>query len=117
MDYEVKPLPVVVGVGDWGEGLLMVVVKLADADWQPMEPTREELPGHESVPDSRHNDIYDTVIEILDTRLGTVLARTRVDESVVGLVGRDGFCTYAEHSEFGEPKYVVWSVALAGHPR
>lgn len=117
VDFEVRPLPVIVGVGDWGDGLLMVVVRLADADWQPIQPTIEELPGHESIPATREDDLYDTVIEVLDTRLGTVLARTRVDEKVVGLVGRDGFCTYAEHSDLGEPKYVVWSVELLGHNR
>ena len=118
MDNEVRPMPVIVGVRDWGDGLLMVVVRLADADWQPIQPiARENLPGHESIPFSRQDDLYDTVIEVLDARSGTVLARTRVDESVVGLVGRDGFCTYAEHSELGEPKYVVWSVALAGYSR
>ena len=54
------------------------------------------------------------MIEILDTRSGTVLARTRVDANVLGLVEGDGFYSYAEHSELGEPKYVVWSVALSG---
>ena len=117
-DFEVRPLPVIVGVGDWGDGLLMVVVRLADANWQPIQAiAHEDLPGHESVPDSRQDDLYDTVIEVLDTRSGKVLARTRVDEYVVGLVGRDGFCTYAEHSELGEPRYVVRSVDLGGYSR
>lgn len=117
-DFEVRPMPVTVGVGDWGDGLLMVVVRLADADWQPIQPiASEDLPGHESVPAARQDDLYDTVIEVLDTRSGTVLARTRVDEHIVGLVGRDGFCTYAEHSELGEPRYVVRSVDLAGYSR
>ena len=118
MDNEVRPMPVIVGVGDWGDGLLMVVVRLADADWQPIQPiAREDLPGYEPIPATREDDLYDTVIEVLDTRSGTVLARTRVGQSVVGLVGRDGFCTYAEHTELGEPKYVVWSVTLSGHSR
>ena len=117
VDFEVRPPPVIVGVRDWGDGLLMVVVRLADANWRPIKPTREDLPGHESLPPSREDELYDTVVEILDTRSGTVLARTRVDENVVGLVGQDEFCTYAEHSDLGEPKYVVWSVALSGHNR
>ena len=117
VDYEVRPLPSIVGVRDWGDGLLMVVVRLADADWRPIPPTEEVLPGHESIPLSREEELYDTVIEVQDTRSGTVLARTRVDENVVGLVGQDGFCTYAEHSDLGEPKYVVWSVALSGYSR
>ena len=114
VDYEVRPPAAVVGVRDWGGGLLMVVVRLADANWRPILPTLEVLPGHETIPASRNEELYDTVIEVLDTRSGTVLARTRVDERVVGLVGRDGFCSYAEHSDLGEPKYVVWSVTLSG---
>ena len=117
MDYEVKPPPVIVGVRDWGGGLLMVVVRLADANWRPINPTRTPLPGHETIDPTQEEELYDTVIEVLDTRSGTVLARTRVDEDVVGLVGHDGFCTYAEHSDLGEPKYVVWSVSLSGYSR
>ena len=101
--------------GDWGDGLLMVVMRVADADWQPLTPTLEPVPGHATIEPTQGDELYDTVIEVLDTRSGTVLARTRVDERVVGLVGRDGFCTYAEHSDLGEPKYVVWSVALLGY--
>ena len=117
VDYEVRPLPAIVGVRDWGDGLLMVVVRLADANWRPIRPTLVPLPGHETIEPSQREELYDTVIEILDTRSGKVLARTRVDESVVGLVGRDGFCSYAEHTELGEPKYVVWSVGLSGYSR
>ena len=115
-DYEVRPLPVIMGVGDWGNDLLMVVVKLADADWRPIQPTRI-LQGHEMLFPEEEEKIYDTVIEVLDIRSGTVLARTRVDAKVRGLVGQDGFHSFAEHSELGEPKIVVWSVALSGYSR
>ncbi len=117
VDYEVRPLPAVAGVRDWGDGLLMVVVRLADADWRPIGPTRTPVPGHTTIDPTQREELYDTVIEVLDTRSGTVLARTRVDERVVCLVGHDGFCTYSEHSDLGEPKYVVWSVALSGYSR
>ena len=117
MDYEVRPLPVIMGVGDWGDGLLMVVVRLADADWQPILPTLEVLPGHESIEAMQEEEIYDTVIEVLDTRSGTVVARTRVDAKVRGLVGEDGLHSFAEHSDLGEPKIIVWSVALSGYSR
>ena len=66
------------------------------------------------IPAAQEDELYDTVIEVLDTRSGTVLGRTRVDARVVRLVGRDAFYSYAEHSELGEPKYIVWSVALSG---
>ena len=117
VDYEVRPLPVIMGVGDWGDGLLMVVVKLADANWQPILPTLEVLPGHESIEPLQEEELYDTVIEVLDTRSGTVLARTRVDAKARGLVGQDGFHSFAEHSELGEPKIIVWSVTLSGYSR
>lgn len=77
-------------------------------------PTLVPLPGHEMVEPMQQYELYDTVIEILDTRWGTVLGRTQVDVRVVRLVGQDGFYSYAEHSELGEAKYVVWSVGLSG---
>ena len=116
VSYEVRPLPVIVGVRDWGDDLLMVVLRVADADWQPILPTRI-VQGHEMLFPEQEEEIHDTVIEVLDTRSGTVLARTRVDAMVRGLVGRDGFHSFAEHSELGEPRIVVWSVALAGYAR
>ena len=113
---EVRPLPELVGVRDWGDDLLMVVVRVADADWRPMRPSRIER-GHEVISGAQMEELYDTVIEVLDTRSGTVLARTQVDASIWRLVGKDGFHSYAEHSELGEPKHVVWSVALSGYSR
>ena len=110
---EAEPSPVIVGVRDWGDDLLMVVAVVADDDWQPMPPAR--VIGDETMTSAaQFADLYDTVIEVLDTRSGTVLARTRVDENALGLVGRDTFYSYAEHSELGEPRFVVWSVALSG---
>ena len=109
---EVEPLPFIVGVRDWGDGLLMVVLSVADDNWQPMPPAR--VIGTETLTSSaQREDLYDTVIEVLDTRSGRVLARTRVDANAIGLIGRDGLYSYAEHSG-GEPKFVVWSVSLSG---
>lgn len=113
---EVRPEPTIVGVRDWGDDLLMVVVRVADAAWRPVRPARIER-GHELITAAQYEEIYDTVIEILDARSGTVLARTQVDVHVWRLVGRDGFYSYAEHSELGEAKHVVWSVALSGYSR
>ena len=113
--YEVRPFPAIVGVRDWGDDLLMVVVRVADDDWRPMRP--RIVQGHEVIPAAQEEELYDTVIEVLDTRSGTVLGRTRVDARVVNVVGRNAFSSYAEHSELGEPKFVVWSVALSGYPR
>ena len=117
LDYEVRPEPATVGVRDWGDGILMVVVRVPDADWRPLQPTLVPLPGHETIAPAQNNEVYDTVIEVLDTRSGTVLARTQVDVRVVDLVGQDGFYSYEEHSEMGEAKYVVWSVTLSGYRR
>ena len=94
----------------------MVVVRVADAAWRPVRPARIER-GHELITAAQYEEVYDTVIEILDARSGTVLARTQVDAHVWRLVGRDGFYSYAEHSELGEAKHVVWSVALSGYSR
>lgn len=117
VEYEVRPFPAIVGVRDWGNNMLMVVVRVADAEWKPIRPTRALLPGHESTMPGQQHELYDTVIEVLDTRLGTVVARTQVDVRVAGLVGRHGFYSYAEHSELGEPKFIVWSVELVGYSR
>ena len=113
---EDRPLPELVGVGDWGDDLLMVVVRVADSEWKPMRPARIEQ-GHEVISGAQMEELYDTVIEVLDTRLGTVVARTQVDANVWGVIGKDGFYSYAEHSELGEPKHIIWSVGLSGYER
>lgn len=111
-----RPLPELVGVGDWGDDLLMVVVRVADSEWKPVRPARIER-GHEVISGAQMEELYDTVIEVQDTRLGTVVARTQVDANVWRVIGKDGFYSYAEHSDLGEPKHVVWSVALSGYSR
>ena len=116
VDYEVRPFPVIVGVRDWGDDLLMVVVRVADDDWRPVRPART-VKEHKVTSAAQEEDLYDTVIELLDTRSGSVLARTRVDARVVNVVGRNVFSSYAEHSDLGGSKYIVWSVALTGYPR
>jgi len=113
---EDRPSPELVGVGDWGDDLLMVVVRVADSEWKPVRPARIER-GHEVISGAQMEELYDTVIEVLDTRLGTVVARTQVDANVWRVIGKDGFYSYAEHSDLGEPKHVVWSVALSGYSR
>lgn len=113
---EDRPLPELVGVRDWGDGLLMVVVRVADKEWRPMGPARIEQ-GHIVISGAQMEEFYDTVIEVLDTSSGTVLARTQIDANVWLPVGQDGFHSYAEHSELGEPKHIVWSVALSGYSR
>ena len=113
---EDRPLPELVGVRDWGDDLLMVVVRVADSEWKPVRPARIER-GHELITAAQHEKIYDTVIEVLDTRLGTVVARTQVDAHAWSVIGNDGFYSYAEHSDLGEPKHVVWSVGLSGYSR
>lgn len=113
---EDRPLPELVGVGDWGDDLLMVVVRVADSEWKPVRPARIER-GHELISGAQMEELYDTLIEVLDTRLGTVVARTQVDAHAWRVIGNDGFYSYAEHSDLGEPKHVVWSVALSGYSR
>ena len=80
-------------------------------------PPARFVQDHEVTSAAQLEDLYDTVIEVLDTRSGTVTGRTRVDARVVNAVGRNAFSSYAEHSELGEPKFVVWSVAPSGYPR
>lgn len=113
---EVRPLPVIAGIRDWGDGLLMVVLRVADDEWRPMRPARI-VQDHEVTSAAQNERLFDTVIEVLDTHAGTVVARTRVDERMTTLVGRNEVASYAEHGEWGEPKYVVWSIALSGYRR
>lgn len=55
---EVEPLPSIVGVRDWGDGLLMVVLSVADDNWQPMP--RARVIGTETVTSSAQREgLYD----------------------------------------------------------
>jgi len=114
--HEVRPFPAIAGIRDWGDGLLMVVLRVADDEWRPMRPARI-VQDHEVISATQKEQLFDTVIEVLDTRAGTVVARTRVDERMTTLVGRNEVASYAEHGEWGEPKYVVWSIVLSGYRR
>ena len=69
---EFEPLPVILGVRDWGDGLLMVVVNVADAEWTPLPPARV-VRGHELTSAAQYEQLFDTMIEVLDTRSGSAL--------------------------------------------
>ncbi len=80
---EAQPWPVVTAIRDHADGVLSVAILVADARWRTAVAT---TPGqvHATVTDQR---LYqDTIIELLSSDTGEVLAAVRLDEIVVGLL-------------------------------
>jgi hypothetical protein len=85
--------PVISGVFQDSAGMLWVTLSVADADWRALP---------DSAPESAASDdmdrFFDTVIEVIDPRRGTVEARLRVDQYLPGLGGQGLVATMTEDS-------------------
>jgi hypothetical protein len=82
------------------QGRLYVFVIVADANWKPIGQN----------PDAEPNKVFDTLIEVIDPKAGTLLARTRVDLIVMPMHGTFAYSTLED--DVGERRLQVWNVSL-----
>jgi hypothetical protein len=81
------------GIYEDPEGLLWVIISLADSEWHGYDlPPNDGMgrgPNGRYVGSNRHleNSVYDTLIEVIDPRRAVVVARQRVDPALSGFIG------------------------------
>jgi hypothetical protein len=93
--------PLLQGVDQLPDGLVAVMLFVPDANWAPAPPGRGMMDQNEI------NRYFDTMIEIIDPRAGTVLAAQRFPNIVVP-ASRSGYVgTFSESPE----GYITWTVS------
>jgi 6-bladed beta-propeller protein len=111
--------PTLEAVSERDDGLLTVVVTVADANW---EQTRagivRELGGGEQRADALPRRLmWDSVVEIIDPEAGAILAVARSDDYLRLPVGGDGTLLYAaREDDIGRYRIFVYRVVLAQLP-
>ena len=79
---------------------LFVFAIVADAEWKPVAAT----------PSAEPNQVFDTLIEVIDPRTGKLIARTRLDQFLVPMHGTLAYSTFEDDT--GDRRIQVWNVSL-----
>ena len=99
------PMPVLSAVAQDSTGLLWTFTTVADSRWR-----RRPTPSTTATV-TNYDDIYDTVIEVLNPRTGRLVASTRVGERLT-LVG-DGIAQSDDERIEGSPRIAIWNLTLS----
>lgn len=95
-------------------GRLWIFIAVPAQDWRKHIVERAAtpgiLPGYEPVSLS---GIYDTIVEVIDTRSATVLASRRISDYGWGMVSDSLMYSDAQAAD-GVPRYRLWKVGFAG---
>ena len=106
------PKPVVMKIREDREGLLWVLIHVADARWGEALAKNPES-GEHQLDYEKLNTAFDTVLEVVDVKRGRVLASTRVDAFLRDLVGDGWAMAYGPpHKEAGIQVLQMWRLRL-----
>jgi hypothetical protein len=111
---EQAPQPRLFGLREDPEGRLWVLVHVADAVWSDgLASTRTTPEGGFWVVDS-HDDVYDTILEVIDVDAATVVACQRLPMYLVRFVDdNDDLLAYGySQDEDGIPTISIWQLGL-----
>jgi hypothetical protein len=96
-------------------GRLWVLLQTQSSNWRPLTPVRhftgELYTSHEQM-----NQLYDSVIEVLDSETGSLIASGRFPGRNLGFLGPGRVFQYAE-DEAGHPRYEVYRLAVSAQKR
>lgn len=105
---EIPPAPWLAGIREDREGLLWVLVHVADDRWHAAVERRPDGAYRWA---SDRTGFQDTILEVLDPRTGEVLAQRRSDLALRGFIDDRHVAAYRE-SPGGVPRVEVWRVEL-----
>ena len=99
--------------GMWVRGdSLWVAITVDDAEWKPRSPVPYPgVPGARWTPDAAMHNIFDTIVEVIDLRTGSLIATERLRQHFVSQPGVGLLASYEEDAA-GTPRYAVWRVEL-----
>jgi hypothetical protein len=107
------PAPSVTAAWEDRNGLVWVMLRVADPEWKESLIRQAERPGHEKngLTYQDPSDYYDMLLEIIDPRAGRLLASHRMDQ-LLGSTGEPGLFLQMTEDQFGEPGFRLVSLTL-----
>lgn len=109
--WEQPPKPTIGSMMEW-QGLLLVTVSVADANWKPTA-INSRAGSLDMLPEP--DRVFDTIIEAIDIVAGKVVSRLRVDQAVMLLT--NGYAVTHRKDSDGNPTVDVWRVNVLRGPR
>lgn len=113
------PRPTLMSMREDAKGRLWTLVRVADPRWAdaPVFPTDTLLARRN--PAARHDlaDLYDTVVEVFDTRCGTLLLSQRLPMLLVGFLDDDHLLEWRIRGVAAPPRLGVWRAGSTLPPR
>lgn len=105
-----RPNPWISGVWHDGGEQLWVLVHVPDSKWKPS--ANADAPRGERGPPIVWDREYDTIIEVINTRTGQLLATRRFDELLRTLLP-GGFVSHYREDDDGEPFLDIWQFTFS----
>lgn len=94
IDDRTPPQPLVTSLSPEGQGRLWTVVRVPDSQWRSGISPRIGETGHRIFRVTNPSRVTDSVIELLDPRLGRVVASHRFDEAIGSFIDDDLVVVY-----------------------
>jgi hypothetical protein len=107
------PAPSIAAIWQAPDGLLWVIGLAADPHWADGLGSGVRAEGRVMYPWIDNARIYDSMVEVIDPRTGTLVTTARFDQPIELAIGDGLFSTLAEDSR-GAPRVTVWRLTLAG---
>jgi hypothetical protein len=106
------PTPKIVAMREDADGYLWLLIQVASTNWRrALGPPKQEKGVGVTYPDLREDLAYDTVVEVIDPRRGTVLTSRRLPGSISCFIADNLVGRYVEDSD-GVPRLVIMRMRL-----
>ncbi|MGH7470235.1 MAG: hypothetical protein ACRENP_20015 [Longimicrobiales bacterium] len=107
---EIRPQPMLVDLAQRAQERLSVLLRVADQNWKPLPPAGR-IGSMTVTSDTQKTLLYDSIVEVLDTDSGRVVASQRFSQNFLGFLEHDVLYSYDEDHE-GNPRYIVWRLIV-----
>jgi hypothetical protein len=101
-----RPKPALLAI-QANDGVLWYLVRVADEKWKPRGRPSGEYGGQRGTSPEEANELYDTILEIVDPRTGALLVQHRFGQHVIAFAGPGLVYGYSETAA-GVVKVDIW---------
>jgi len=105
-----RPTAQIRGINEDDAGLLWVFTTVADQNWRPIPLRDAPTPGEKVSSREDYDRLYDTIIEVIDPRHGSMIVHARSNRKLTPI--GDGYVYSYEVGTDGAPVYRLWRARL-----
>ena len=110
------PAPLFRRLCELGDGLLLAAISIADSNWKASIRETARIQGRSVLGADSPNDLYDSMLEVIDVKKGQVLVSRRIPERVHDITD-DGLIVNYYLTAAGVPYIEVWAAVFTDPTR